>query len=551
MASISILNWSSSEQRWADQMSRIFNEEVVVEINEDGVQVFEVPKSISVFKPNAYTPLVIGLGPYHHFRPQLYLKQRFKLARAREVLKPDQTLDHFQQMINELKALEPNIRAFYDQYLDLDPNTLASLFAIDGLFLLDILHNQVDSTGYYLPPDTISGESSHENLGFQDDSARYNWPQDTMENEISGYQDDSARYNWPQDTMENENSGSQDDSASYISPLHSIPPSHPMTSENKNSGDDKDDSAITRDILMLENQIPTILLKRIQRTLQRSSYDDDRFFEMLKGLCRRHSPLKLAEKETKESSSPEKLHLLGLMHHLIINRRIPRVGVYVARLGRKDYRFLEGIMTNCIQIVGMLATMGVSGAESILTLLTFIESVPWDLIASLLGKEKCDDCGTEGEAPKVEKIKIPSVSQLSNLAKISFHNEGTGGIRDIRFHKTDSSFSLPPITLNDNSEVILRNLVAYESTKPGLILEFTEYVDLMSGIIRSEKDVSLLREKEIIQGSLTDKKIFHLFNGMNKSSGKPSHGKSDLQKTVDDINEYFDNNPKTLSFSVV
>ncbi|KAA8535244.1 hypothetical protein F0562_030247 [Nyssa sinensis] len=536
MASISVLNWSSSEQRWADQMSRIFNEEVVVEINEDGVQVFEVPKSISVFKPNAYTPLVIGLGPYHHFRPQLYLKQRFKLARAREVLKPDQTLDHFQQMINELKALEPNIRAFYHQYLDLDPNTLASLFAIDGLFLLDILHNQVDSTGCYSPPDTSSGESSHENSGFQDDSARYNWPQGTMEIEVSGYQDDSARYNWPQDTMENENSGSQDDSASYISSLHSISTSHT---------DGKDDSAITRDILMLENQIPIILLKRIQRTLQRSSYADDQFFEMLKGLCRRHSPLKLEEEETKESSSPDKLHLLGLMHHLIVIRRKPPAPMPMVQLPS----LAKQIMENLIGIMGALATLGISGTESILMPLMFIESLPWDMISSLLGKEKCDNCETEGEAPKVERIKIPSVSQLSNLAKISFHK--ASGIGDIRFYETSSSFFLPPITLNDNSEVILRNLVAYESTKPGSILEFTEYVDLMSGIIRSEKDVSLLREKKIIRGSLNDKEIFHLFNGMNKSSGKPSDEKSGLQDTVDEINKYFDNNPKTLSFSVV
>ncbi|KAA8535241.1 hypothetical protein F0562_030244 [Nyssa sinensis] len=132
MASNSILNSSSSEQRWVDQMSRILKKDVVIDINEVGPSVFEVPKSMSALKPEAYTPQLIGLGPYHHFRPELYQMQRSKLAAAKGVLKLDQILNFEDLMIHGLKEFEPTIRMCYNKYLDLDPNTLAWILAIDG-----------------------------------------------------------------------------------------------------------------------------------------------------------------------------------------------------------------------------------------------------------------------------------------------------------------------------------------------------------------------------------------------------------------------------------
>ncbi|KAA8535225.1 hypothetical protein F0562_030228 [Nyssa sinensis] len=162
MASNSILNSSSSEQRWADQMSRMLKKDVVIDINEVGPSVFEVPKSMSALKPEAYTPQLIGLGPYHHFRLELYQMQRSKLAAAKGVLKPDQILNFEELMIHGLKEFEPTIRMCYNKYLDLDPNTLAWILAIDGLFLLHFFntdpmhkHNQDHFSGDKLKNDAI------------------------------------------------------------------------------------------------------------------------------------------------------------------------------------------------------------------------------------------------------------------------------------------------------------------------------------------------------------------------------------------------------------
>ncbi|GJS59067.1 zinc finger BED domain-containing protein RICESLEEPER 2 [Tanacetum coccineum] len=93
-----------------------------------------------------------------------------------------------------------------------------------------------------------------------------------------------------------------------------------------------------------------------------------------------------------------------------------------------------------------------------------------------------------------------------------------GGISSIEFNKEHLIFYLPAITVNENTEVILRNLVAYETTrmKSCDTIQFAEYVDLMCGIIDKPRDVELLRKRNIVevQDDMDDEEIANLFNGI-------------------------------------
>ena len=62
---------------------------------------------------------------------------------------------------------------------------------------------------------------------------------------------------------------------------------------------------------------------------------------------------------------------------------------------------------------------------------------------------------------------------------------------------------LPVITLETHSDIVLRNLVAYEVATSSCTMELAQYVDLMSGIIDTEEDVMLLKGKGIIEGNMT------------------------------------------------
>ncbi|GMP60343.1 hypothetical protein CsSME_00023246 [Camellia sinensis var. sinensis] len=99
---------------------------------------------------------------------------------------------------------------------------------------------------------------------------------------------------------------------------------------------------------------------------------------------------------------------------------------------------------------------------------------------------------------------------------------------------------IPVITLNVNSEVVMRNLVAYESSTTSESLVFTRYTELMNGIIDIVEDAKLLRENKIIVNSLkSDADVAELFNGMSKSvrlTNVPY-----IDKAIEDVNKCFNN----------
>ncbi|KAF5945913.1 hypothetical protein HYC85_016141 [Camellia sinensis] len=129
------------------------------------------------------------------------------------------------------------------------------------------------------------------------------------------------------------------------------------------------------------------------------------------------------------------------------------------------------------------------------------------------------------KTPKVEEIMIPSASVL-RFAGMEFHPT------------TDRP--IPVITLNVNSEVVMRNLVAYESSTTSESLVFTRYTELMNGIIDTVEDAKLLRENKIIVNSLkSDADVAELFNGMSKSvrlTNVPY-----IDKAIEDVNKCFNN----------
>ncbi|XP_057501649.1 putative UPF0481 protein At3g02645 [Actinidia eriantha] len=158
----SIFESSTSEERWITQISKILEKEVRVDINYP-VSIFRVPATLSVYKPEAYVPQLIGLGPYHHFLPELYEMERCKLAAACRLQKQFNSLE-FKYLVAKLNLVEQYVRACYHKYLDIEGDTLAWIMAIDGLFLLDFFSTStttaylVDSTGRKLAHGSIIGD---------------------------------------------------------------------------------------------------------------------------------------------------------------------------------------------------------------------------------------------------------------------------------------------------------------------------------------------------------------------------------------------------------
>ncbi|XBH97212.1 hypothetical protein VPH35_087485 [Triticum aestivum] len=125
-----------------------------------------------------------------------------------------------------------------------------------------------------------------------------------------------------------------------------------------------------------------------------------------------------------------------------------------------------------------------------------------------------------------DEIAVPSISELAYVG-VTF-TPTTGGISTIEFCA---------ISIDMTTEVVLRNLVAYEASVGSRALVFARYVELMNGIIDTDEDARLLREHGIILNHLkSDQEVAELWNGMTRSvrlTRVPA-----LERVIDELNRY-------------
>ncbi|VAI11780.1 unnamed protein product [Triticum turgidum subsp. durum] len=134
-----------------------------------------------------------------------------------------------------------------------------------------------------------------------------------------------------------------------------------------------------------------------------------------------------------------------------------------------------------------------------------------------------------------EEIAVPSITQLAYVG-VTF-TPTAGSISTIEFCARTATLHLPVISIDMTTEVVLRNLVAYEASIGSRALVFARYVELMNGIIDTDEDARLLREHGIILNHLkSDQEVAELWNGMTWSvrlTRVPA-----LDRVIDELNRY-------------
>ncbi|XP_059639276.1 putative UPF0481 protein At3g02645 [Cornus florida] len=496
MNSSSSLNFD--EHRWVIQIRRTLDEELEEDYTEIPVSIFNVPKTLMASNPDSYIPQEVALGPYHHWRPELYEMERYKLAAAKSIQKQLHCLK-FQHIVDQLTKLEPRIRACYHMYLDIDDETLGWMMAIDASFLLQLFQ-------------IYAVKEDHKTL---------------------------TRV------------------CSRMSHLFDI------------AGRKSAHNAILRDMVMLENQIPLFLLRKMFEfhfsTLELS---DGILHSMLMGLCKELSPFKMME-ELPNVQVSERAHLLDFLYHTIVPnsedqpRQVTEAEDQLMRVKEGEEKPLVKKSIYVEQFLGEIWKLLSKLYEGPVRVLIskpveVISNLPWNVIFKLPGlrvlKQPIEflfisqDKEPQNESlpkysnsnihkpPLLEEITIPSVSKLSKAGVRFLPTHGS--ISTISFDPKTVTLYLPTVSLDVNTEVILRNLVAYEACSASGPLVFTRYTELMNGIIDDEEDAKLLRERGIVLNHLkSDGEVANLWNGMSKSirlTKVPS-----FDKVIEDVNKYY------------
>ncbi|XP_021807841.1 putative UPF0481 protein At3g02645 [Prunus avium] len=488
-----------NEFQWVIQIQKTLEEELEYD-GEIPVSIFNVPKALLASDPDSYIPQEVAIGPYHYLRPELYEMERYKVAAAKRTQKQLQCLK-FQDLVEQLKKLEPRIRACYHKYLDFNGDTLGWMMAIDASFFLELLEIYGAKEGRVLT--RVSSRMSH---------------------------------------------------------LVDV------------SGSKSAHHAILRDLVMLENQIPLFVSRRtLEFQFKSLEQADDMLLSMLMGLCKELSPFKVVDQDLPKIQVSECAHLLDFLYQMITPKleRRPSEIVEAEDEGESTphkeskssdspnfvKQFLQEVWKLLSKLnkgpVRLLKKLLVSGPVKMFF------KLPWTILSNLPGfsmlkqpvsylfstqdkeetnPENENSSNSISKPPLIEEITIPSVSDLVKSGVRFVKTKGS--VSTISFDPKTVTFYLPATSLDVNTEVILRNLVAYEVSNASGPLVFTRYTELMNGIIDTEEDAKLLREKGIILNRLkTDEEVAKVWNGMSKSirlTKVPF-----LDKAIEDVNKYY------------
>ncbi|MCL7030783.1 hypothetical protein MKW94_004308 [Papaver nudicaule] len=447
---------------------------------------------------------------------------------------------------NSLKKLDRRTRACYHGYIEFKPEILAWIMAVDASFLLEFLQVCAIKEGVY--------DNKVDLLSMISKFIR---------------------------------SSTKPLSYSFIKNQSSV-----------GLGRKSAHNVILRDIMMLENQIPLFLLRKILE-IQFASLEaaDEVLRSMLIGIFKETSPIVIHKDSFLNIDEVTGYaHLLDFLYHMLvphgsiasthnkddINHQDVAVDVgddndedehefngiedgggakskkesfgntsHVKQLGKEVWKILSKLNEGPVSLV----KKAVASKPVMLA-----AKLPWEIISRIPGiailkqpiekmffsqqdKEhvKPDEKNNEGslsanKPPLMEEINIPSVTELYESAGVRFAPTN-GNIESIRFDEKTATIYLPILYLDVNSEVVLRNLVAYESSTASGPLVFARYTELMNGIIDTEADAKLLRESGVVLNHFkSDEEVAKLWNGMCKSirlTKVPF-----LDKMIEDVNKF-------------
>ena len=227
---------------------------------------------------------------------------------------------------------------------------------------------------------------------------------------------------------------------------------------------------ILRDTMMLENQIPIVVLKNIlfiecsepnsshvaSKKKKKSPIIEKYLPQMLWGYCKALSPFNLLENYP-ASIALKHAHLLDLLYNLIMLKEPPEEMAAEEEEDEDEEEERKPVGKN------FLNTKFVKEAAGILLSLDIPKDIkkPIELVKGLLElpSPKLDPNSIKNVVHVEKEILIPTASSLCDVG-VKFI---TDHITAIEFERDKTSFKLPLLMLDVNSEVVIRNLVAYEA----------------------------------------------------------------------------------------
>ncbi|GLJ35843.1 hypothetical protein SUGI_0719550 [Cryptomeria japonica] len=390
------------------------------------VSVFGVPKELLTVKPEAYIPQCVSIGPYHHWRSQLFEMERYKIAAAKRF---ERTITgKFEAVVEEMKKYDWQIRNCYQKFLDYREEVLAWLMALDASFVLECMQFYVKRA------DCTSSQESSQVM------------------RLGRVLDRTCR------------------SATH--------------------------NSIMRDLMMLENQLPLFLVQKLlEMQLGCQDKAEERLSNLVSLVCQEWSPFMLKMRDSSRLCIKERGHILEVLYYSIVpaaamddtiskknddeNVSLPD-STCITRGLKALWNVLYSLKISLVQLLSALSERVLKGRPVQLVTQMSTNLVSAFETLSIKRKDEKDEETDEERGystveipPTCDELEILSVAELYSAGVTVRPTEGD--LTTIRFDKTSATLYLPKLRLDSNTEVVLRNLLAFEtSAAPGALI-FTRY----------------------------------------------------------------------------
>ncbi|ERN02001.1 UPF0481 protein At3g47200 [Amborella trichopoda] len=251
---------------------------------------------------------------------------------------------------------------------------------------------------------------------------------------------------------------------------------------------------VKRDMLLLENQIPFMVLEVLKEAEHRDEPDlNVLIFWFLESIY-----LGRGEPDMYKGT----LHLLDALHrHLTVRPR----GSY-----QSQGTFIDSIWTTIQRGQGLMREKILGAKDSKTTA---------DSFRKMFNTKSRQDRRAKQAIP-LASPRQGRVSRVWDLREIGIKIEGkdTGSLKGMEFHKSmhqGAILTLPILLVNDIMEILLLNLVLYELLHTQLECAIISYVKFMRDLVRSEEDVRVLCSSKVLVNELEgEAHVVSFFNGL-------------------------------------
>ncbi|XP_042398175.1 UPF0481 protein At3g47200-like [Zingiber officinale] len=118
---------------------------------------------------------------------------------------------------------------------------------------------------------------------------------------------------------------------------------------------------------------------------------------------------------------------------------------------------------------------------------------------------------------------------------------------DLSFDISSGRLEIPEIHVDDGTNTLLRNLIAFEQCLPRIGDYLTTYAWFMDSVIDSSADVALLRREGVLVSGLgSDEEVARQFDSLSKGA-LVDRNQCYLEKTIKELNKYYNGKFRRLT----